>query len=900
MDADPCAQAAQRDYADPSEKWRVTDTCLAFVENCLGSCEFEPLVAHAKSGKVNMQSAALLQIVQHPSFDILCRILSGGSLLELVITLVNAGLDAIERNLAGTKTFTQCMLRCLRIIYRTLELQPAFLELVVPLVAETGITMSATRQKLLQSVSALDQRLLYAPDAVVQIALLVGCEDNLEIALVATRITGKLADSPYFDVIDKFAKYNKARKNRLVSLFETSQNAANVRETFMRRLEENVAEVILEDGEDIDSRSSPDVILQAIRSSIIDILLRCTGVHRQAPNLAHYLLGFLPQGRTGSIDYDKAGGFEAEPSCLQIILALMRGVEEEEKETNPLAQNGGDRQSPITFIERHPAFASKCYQLVRQLCTHDYTSAQFSRFLRAQEDYFVHQSRVLPFRIPEVVEGAVGSLAFTDGGRSKTSYSAVCSVLLGEASLLDTIALELSTLAAADDTQRAKRLVASLFGNPGSTDLESDKAFQPLGARSTLPRLLEAFYVFDFVWEDDIPFVDRPLQYFGELNYSSCLRPDASGCAVYDLKQALALLRAARRDLHARGVLDSEQRRADAQADMKVVIERLMFENHSREIAFARTKAIRAWRNALDITLTTCWHLVPVHARHTLLLDALSAVLPPITAPSTETPVAEILSGAGVMLMIKLREDSIQLLATDDAGNSVAPDRLHVFLRAIISGIVQPGSASIVRGNLYAVMLNYIQYCASMAQAGAFGDIDALDDAMSMASTSASTMRSSSRRGPLDAGNLRIFQSQLDRLLPVVCRDAAIGVEVWRTVAFSVLDTLAAVVFTDRASSSKFVQSMSRQGYLRSFVDALKDADVDLQETLKPDPPSLNALYVYGSQMSFFIRLSSTREGAERLVEAGFLTKLAQCGFLGLRPNFITSMSGAFCLSRSF
>ncbi len=47
----------------------------------------------------------------------------------------------------------------------------------------------------------------------------------------------------------------------------------------------------------------------------------------------------------------------------------------------------------------------------------------------------------------------------------------------------------------------------------------------------------------------------------------------------------------------------------------------------------------------------------------------------------------------------------------------------------------------------------------------------------------------------------------------------------------------------------------------------------------------LNALYVYESKMSLFIRIAQSRIGAERLLEANVVTVLAQSDFLDARPE---------------
>lgn len=44
--------------------------------------------------------------------------------------------------------------------------------------------------------------------------------------------------------------------------------------------------------------------------------------------------------------------------------------------------------------------------------------------------------------------------------------------------------------------------------------------------------------------------------------------------------------------------------------------------------------------------------------------------------------------------------------------------------------------------------------------------------------------------------------------------------------------------------------------------------------------------------MSFLIRVASTREGAEKLFSAELFVKLAQCDYLGARPELDTSSMG--------
>ncbi|KAM0793089.1 hypothetical protein ACM66B_000571 [Microbotryomycetes sp. NB124-2] len=890
---DVLLKTGQREYADPTQRWKVTTVCLEFVEKCLASFELGPVIAWASLNgqRTAAASSPLAQVLAHPGFDILTRLLSASSLLETILTLVIAGFDAIRNNLAGTPLFTDCMLRCLRILKRTFELQAPFLEVVMPLLAESNLPIPQDKLNRLKSAVALDQSLLYQPEAVVQIALLINCDEQDEIALLAVQLLTIIADSPFFDVVQKFPEQSRVKLNRLVGLLQSSPETLRILDGVVARLEDDLPESELEanlDGEALGEGS----LRHAIKVALLDLLLGCTRVGRAAPNVAHLLLGFNVTARADEMTIDDPEAANTERTALHVVLDM-------------LAQNvTHEDDQQLSILARQPTLAAKCYQLVRQLCLHTYTSGVLSRYLRTRERFFISQSLALPFSIPTASAGSLGAVQYPDSRQVVTSCAALCTVLQSEAWLLESTALELSVLSTAQDTRRQVELISALF-ETRTTNLDEDdmQAIDQDGLSQALPRILEVFHSFDFAWQDAIQVADARLSFFAELNFESCLRKDESGCDVYDFGLLLSLIAAARRELQSRGVLTSQAQQEEAKREVKTIIETLVVDNHRREIQFVRFHALRAWRNLLDIALTKAFHLLPAEGRHSLLLDLLYAVLPPLSASETDPAIAELLSGGAVLLMTKLRDEGVRLAfaETSDTVQAVAPGRLHAVLRAVLQAILQPGVSPVVRGNLYAVMLNYIQYSTRMAELSPAPSrtlppndntnesMSVEDDVISLdgASTLGGTRRS--RRNVLESGNFSILQSTMDRLLPVICRDAAVGHEVWRTVAFTVLDALVMVAEEGRATS-KLMAVMTRQGFLQSFVSSFKDAEADLQAVLSPDPESLNALYVYEAQMSFLTRIASSREGAEKLLNAELLTRLGECEFLTARPLDDTSL----------
>ncbi|GAA5994814.1 Nup192p [Rhodotorula paludigena] len=905
---DVLLKAGQREYADPRERWKVTDVCLAFVEKCLASFDLGPFLAWAANGgRASAAGSPLQHLVQHPGFDILSRILGGTALLETVLTIVTAGYDSIRNNLAGTPLFTSCMLRCLRIIRRTLDIQAPFLEIALPALAESSVHIPQDKVGRLKALSPLDQSFLYHSEVVVQVALLVACDEDNEIALYAVQILALVAASPYFDVQQKFPEQSRTKMNRLVGLLQASPETLRIQEAFVVRLAEDVPESELETPEwktslddtvtSAEKAANPDALRRAIRAAILDLFLAHTRQDRGSPNVAHLLLGFDLKARPDEMLIDDPEAANTVKTCLHVVLDL-------------LAQNVSEDASEvqISVLSRHPTLASQCYRLVRQLCLQSYTSAAVSRYLRSREQFFLRQTLALPFSIPPAAYGSLGGIQFADGRQVLTATSAVCAVLHSEGELLESAALELSVLTTGNDGRPSGELVAALFETPSAlADDMPNFLEQNGGLEQALPRMLEIFHSFDFAWTDALTPIEYRLNLFAELRFDSCLRRDATGCETYDFGAVLSLLNAARRELQNRGLLSTTAQQDEVKREQRAIVETLVVENHRREIQFARYRALKSWRNLLDIVLTKAFDLLPVESRHSLLLDLMSALLPPLAASEVDASISELLSGAAVLIATKLRDQGVGILFVDsgESVQSVPPERLHAVLRAVLQAILQPGVVPVVRGNLYAVLLNYIQYSAkvsalspalshtlddtaSIAGSTINDDVFSLDGVSTAGGTASG--RRTNRRTALEQGNFAIFQSAMERLLPIVCRDAAVGHEVWRTVAFTVLDSLVGIAEEARATS-KVLSLLVKHGYLQNFVTALKDADADLQATLQPDPPSLNALYVYEAQMSFLVRLASSREGAEKLLSAELLTRLAECEFLGARPvNDVSSM----------
>jgi len=147
----------------------------------------------------------------------------------------------------------------------------------------------------------------------------------------------------------------------------------------------------------------------------------------------------------------------------------------------------------------------------------------------------------------------------------------------------------------------------------------------------------------------------------------------------------------------------------------------------------------------------------------------------------------------------------------------------------------------LVRGNLYAALVNFIHLIASsngtpeisslaMSFSGSLNQSQSLIPVSSIRNKSSST-------SALFSGTLNSMRDVIDPLVVVIARDAIDGTEVWKTIAFILLDAL--VQLGEQGKQSIVITALSKDGILSNFMEDLKDNDEKLQSILKPEPGML-------------------------------------------------------------
>ncbi|KAJ6461668.1 nucleoporin Nup186/Nup192/Nup205 [Mycena sanguinolenta] len=591
---------------------------------------------------------------------------------------------------------------------------------------------------------------------------------------------------------------------------------------------------------------------QAIRLAVLQLFIKSSEAGRPYPNIAHFFL-FGDAKAEHVIQDPHALG--ARRTCIHVLLDLTNiGIPrlDTRDETGP--------DSDPLFITL-PGLAELFYRIIYQLCTHSRTSEFMMRYLRTREDFFARQLAAIPSQVPATVQDKGIEVIYADGARVLTTVPALSSFLRLRSWIFDLAALDLHVLTSKGHFKGVADLLNILFGN--DSDL-----------------IIEFVQSLAFDWADSLQVEPMELHFFSQLNLHLCVRRDATGCETIDRTALLSLLTVARRMLPAQNSVVTLAQGDQLNAETTYILESCAVENHRREVSHAKSTGYESWKRLLDTTLTKCFNRLPDDHRENMLFDLLH-VLPTI-----------------------LRSEDIQESTAVLLSEGTLPaERLYAILRNILECIVDNNCVELVRGNLYAAIINYVHLIASsssevsedskvsrssMSLAASTTRDDFLFDSQALVPVS-QTGRPHSSGPSLEPGSLTLMKPVMERLIATISRDAIDGSEVWKTIAFMLLDSL--VQLSGAEKQHVVLSALVRHGILTNFVRGIKESDLRLQAVLKPDPDDLNPLYVYEAKMSLFVRMAQTRLGAERLLEAQLIPILSQCDYLDARPEADQSFS---------
>ncbi|KAI6142345.1 nucleoporin Nup186/Nup192/Nup205 [Pisolithus tinctorius] len=897
------ANIPRREYLHRSERWQMNDLCLKFVERALASWEVESLVRLGEEGVLRREN--VIPLLNHPGYDVISRLLTNSPLQASILSYIVDGVEGFEKDLTEEEPgLRNTIVRVLRIAQRVLEVQDIFLDVLLPVLSELdGVPLAASVQPR-SYYTRFDQALAYGSQYIPALATYVLYPAYPELVLLAVKIIAELARTlPVHTMLNLIERSNESE--RILSGFRQLLETDSLDDV---ETAEAYAEQVT--GAGAPDKETQESLDQAIRSAVLKLLVQNTLPDRPYPNIAHFLLF---GGSEDGYQIQDSHALGAHRTCSHVILDLVNaGVP-------PAGGGGRDRDRALLaptepLFTVLPALAEKCYRIIYNLCVHPRTSDPTMRYLRTHEDFFVRHLAAIPSKVPMASVEPLIEVLYNDGARVLTNVPTVRAFTGLRSRILDLAALELHVLTNRGHFKGVLNILQILYGTESlRDDMDAeweDRMIQPFRdiGQSQL-RIIEFVQSLSFDWSDSLAVHPVDVELLATLNLHSCIRLDATGCEIVDRSALLSLLTTASRSLHAQGQIATTSLAEKLNSETTYILESCAVENHRREITHAVANGYESWRRLLDMTLMKCFNRLPHDRRENMLFDLLH-VLPALIRSDVQERTSILLSEAILTVITKLREDRsyqimLQSAGGDPKAGSLPEERLYALLRNILECILDSDRSELVRGNLYACLVNYLHLVAgndrsprsepssdvvsrrsmslSLSVVSAREDLSLSESQSARSATPTPGGRAASHISNLEGGSLSVMKNVTERLVTTISRDATDGTEVWKTVAFILLDSL---VHLCRAEKSRtLLTTLVRYGYLSSFVRGLKETETQLQHVLKPDPDDLNPLYVYEAKMALFIRMALFRAGAERLLEAQILPTLAQCEFLDTRPE---------------
>lgn len=893
------ARIPNREYSRPSDRWQTNDLCLCFIERSLASFDLETLPSLLE--EVPLQPEALLPILIHPGYEITERLLTSSPLQASILSYIVEGVEGFERNYAEEEPYYRStIVRVLRVVYRILEIQDLFLDVLVPLLTDLNLSPVIGNPHPRSYYTKFDQSLSFTPDYAPAIAAYLTFTAYQELVLLSVKILSKLSTSPFFTNLSLLIEKSRESERVLVGFSKLIAAGASddVRD----------AEAFAEQATGAGAADFSDVDLtQAIKVAALDFLLQNTESKQPYPNLAHLLLF---GGTSAKYQIQDPHALGAKRTSVHVLIHLINsGIPR-------LRGKGKAHERHLQDVEplflSQPDLAERCYRIIYQLCMHRQTSESTTRYLRTREDFFARQLNAIPFQIPSSIREAYIQLQYPDGEAVTTTVPVLTSFLRLRSWIFDLVALELHLLTNKNHLKAVTDLLDILFGIPGFEDeTYHDENFSAtVHTGQSHMRVIEFLKSLMFDWQDSLKVEPLDLQFLASLNLLTCLRTDAQGCDVVDRNAVIGLLTSARRALRSQGAIVNNAQSDQLNKEINYILESCAVENHRREVTSAVSTSYEAWRRLLEMALTKCFDRLPRDSRENMLFELLHILPPAISRTDIDESTAILLAETTLSSICKLREDRrhqviIQSAGGDAEAGVLPAERLYSILRSILEGILENNRVELVRGNLYASLINFIHLVASTRTQS-----EPTADAPRPTQLPASSFfPNNSRIGTLvpvssihhgatnpnaylESGSLNVIKPVLERLVAVISRDAIDGTEVWKTVAFMLLDAIVQLSGTEKQHA--ILAPLTKHGILGNFVQSVRDSDGRLQAVLKPDPDDMNALYVYEAKMSLFIRMSQTRAGAEKLLDSRILVTLTKCDYLDARPEVDQSFIGIF------
>ncbi|KAJ8683712.1 hypothetical protein QAD02_019504 [Eretmocerus hayati] len=545
------------------------------------------------------------------------------------------------------------------------------------------------------------------------------------------------------------------------------------------------------------------------------LLLMMQSISRPAPNLAHYFLGFEIAKDIKKTVIQQPGILGYPRTCLHSILGILEFS----------LERGRDK------------ITEACYWFLHILVSNSKTSVPVLRFLRTatNQDFVQRHLSKLPFQ----------------GGNRATDLACM-------SWLLKITAIELRV----GTGSLQNSLIQRLIGNLGQ-DRDQIVPAQKL--------LMDLLHYIDFELQLESP---KSWEFFDpsqvEMVFGRCSVPVAlsGGPQLIDIKRLHSLIT---EELSVtQGSATANQRKL-MQQELQSILAYALKRNQTKTLSYATVKFVEGWCQTTEILFSIATpQQLPAAQRQNLLLNLSHDLLQKMTSCEALNEIKTLVSGTVLILLVNLRVSFA--LQSDDELLPSSPTNttmMKIILNHVLQWILgSEASSQKVRTHLFGALLYFLCVVGSPDRPSENPAVTEMSFISQLDSSlyRALPMHERSHR----YATIQVINSFGDKFMDIVCHSCSGGHDVCKMLALSCLNKI-----FELDCDNSWVIYLSSRGYLKHMIDSLLDSDNNLRLVLQPDPQTLRPLYLYEAKMAMFMRMASTRLGAESLLEHKILSCLS-------------------------
>eukprot|EP00761_Pharyngomonas_kirbyi_P010103 gb/GECH01010121.1/.p1 GENE.gb/GECH01010121.1/~~gb/GECH01010121.1/.p1 ORF type:complete len:1939 (+),score=446.01 gb/GECH01010121.1/:1-5817(+) len=651
-------------------------------------------------------------------------------------------------------------------------------------------------------------------DVVVHLARFIGYPHKALIRFHAARVLFVLSQS----------------EHSLASIFASSGEEDNILGIFMDRLRGEFVQYLPQDDME-EYTNDPEefnevTIENKLRSVLLDILIN--NVNSPGHNLTHFLCGYNTSHKPAVIADPK------KETCLQVVLSLL--------------QND-------SFTINSPKLAEQCYELIYLLAADT----------RVSSPTLTHLYRI-DFLCKQLQNKDKERMAHKEYTESSVS------MLNQWAYLLKSVALEIFTSTSMDIHKHQGSIQAILEILFASTRFGEDENELMYGVDALEQHKTQMLELLDSIDLRPTPTPERPSTLL-PVSPEDCLEMTAKNVPYYNVEALRYMLIQA---------YQNEQNRLmeyqPLQDEIRNTLERSIQWNKFYQKYAAIRNAFEGWKQVVEITISQCYEMLDVDTRERILYDIMTSLLLKLASGALSKQLENSISQLILRLMTKLREQRLPMETKDRSMGARLPlEQCTTLLRSIVRCILRDNTSISTRGNLYATLLNYLQYTRKLPVLSPQLVGDMASDAKL---NYRAYLTAGDAQDELARENEKLLHLSGSKLIDKISKDAVAGSNVWLAVSFATLDILFSY-----DQDNQLLSYIRDNGVLQQFLNSLQNQEPKLRALLNTDTVNLNDLYIYESKMSFLEKIASSPAGASELYRHGIIFKLQQFRFMDERPE---------------